>query len=676
MKLRNILYAFALSAGLTACTDTVQLGNAFLEKAPGGSVTADTIFGQAKYTRQYLASIYSRQYIGLTVGAKSGVLANNLSGWTGKMDALSDCWQLHYQSAMPYNYYYSGTLTAKDSPMFSFDKEFVWEVVRWSYLILENIDKVPDMEEAEKERIKGECYCLIATRYFDAFQNFGGLPLVKGSFSASESGINAPRATAEETVNFMVELLDKAIANDQLPWVYSGDDASTETGHWTKAGAMALKCRILAFAASPLFNSNEGYYGGSSEAEQQHLVWYGSYKEEYWQKLKTACDEFFAANQANGEPYKLVEATANGTNGAIRPEDYRLAYRKAYFLQDSPEVLHSVRMEGTKLVDAEFNWFYWLRIGRNAYNPTQEYVEMFPWADGTAFNWEKDSIAGKLDKMFLTGDTASNKKGTLVNVQLTRDPRLYESCVVNGLPKNLDWTTGDMSGDVFECWVSGYDAKQYSATEAGNAFATGYFIMKYGLGTCGTNSSGTGKIAPNAVGHRYQWVTLRLSDLYLLRAEANLQLGNYDAAISDIDKIRGRVGLKGLVASNPDKNYHNKQTLLDELLDERARELGFENSRWYDIVRYKMVDKLEKPLHGLLIHRLKLSNGEWVNDDTQFYGANAKKAPQPTHFSYTKFQLKNRARVWWNGFDKKWLLQPITQTEINKGYGLVQNPGW
>lgn len=666
MKLRNTLYAIILGTGLVACTDSVQLGNAFLEKAPGGSVTEDTVFRNAEYTRQYLASIYSRQYVGLTVGTKD-VIASNLSGWTGKMDALSDCWQLHWQSAMPYNYYYSGTLTAMKEPMFSFTEDYVWEAVRWSYLLLSRIDEVPGMDTDEKERIKAEAYCLIATRYFDAFQNFGGLPIVTRTYSASESDYNVPRATAEETVDFMVGLLDKAISNEHLPWAYT-DNASTETGHWTKAGAMALKCRILAFAASPLFNSNEGYYGGSSQAEQQHLVWYGSYKEEYWTKLKKACDDFFTALNANGH-YELVQA--NGT----RPEDYRLAFRKAYFLQNSPEVLHSVRFEGKKYNNSEFNWFYWLCINRNCYNPTQEYVEMFPWSDGTPFNWEKDSIAGKLDKMFLTGDTANNKRGYLTNVVLTRDPRLYETCVVNGLPKNLDWTSGSMSGDIFECWLNGNDAKTASNTESGN-FATGYFLMKYGLGTCETNCASSNSPSTDANGHRYQWVTLRLADMYLLRAEANIQLGNFSEAIKDINLIRARVGLRGLVESNQDKNFNDKQTLLAELLDERAREFGFENSRWYDIVRYKMVDKLEKPLHGLLIKRLKLNDeGTWVDDSTA-YKPYVKKYPQPTHFSYTKFKLKNRSRAWWNGFDRKWLLQPITQAEINKGYGLVQNPGW
>jgi len=33
--------------------------------------------------------------------------------------------------------------------------------------------------------------------------------------------------------------------------------------------------------------------------------------------------------------------------------------------------------------------------------------------------------------------------------------------------------------------------------------------------------------------------------------------------------------------------------------------------------------------------------------------------------------------VWWtNGFDPKWYLSPFPLSEVNKGYGLVQNPGW
>ena len=55
---------------------------------------------------------------------------------------------------------------------------------------------------------------------------------------------------------------------------------------------------------------------------------------------------------------------------------------------------------------------------------------MFPWADGTPFDWDKTAADGKLDQMFLTGTVA---KG---NITLTRDPRLYEEAIVNGQQRN------------------------------------------------------------------------------------------------------------------------------------------------------------------------------------------------------------------------------------------------
>ncbi len=663
--LRHTLALLLPALMLTACTDEVKFGNTFLEKAPGGSVTQDTIFGKAEYTRQFLTSIYSRQYFGLTIGTKD-TYQSSASGWTGKTEAITDCWQLYYNSARIYNQYYSGTMTASDKPAFPFTGEYVWECVRWCYLLLENIDRVPDMTEAEKNRLKAEAKCLMASRYFDTFVYYGGLPIVRNSFSASQSSYELPRATAEETVDFIVGLLDEAIATDDLPWAYTSSEAATEAGHWTKAGAMALKCRVLQFAASPLFNADKGYYGGSSEAEQQHYVWYGAYKSEYWTRLKSACEAFFAQLAQNGG-YELVQAA--GT----RPEDYRLAFRKSYFDEGSKEVLHSVRVTTKSVSGSDFNWFYWLRIGRNSYCPTQEYVEMFPWSDGTPFDWEATEQAGKLDQMFLVGDTAANNVGLLTNVRLTRDPRLYETCIVNGMQKSLNWTTGNMSGDTYENWVGGNDAAQNSVKQSGN-FATGYFIMKFALGPSDKTANN-----PDIAGHNFQWTMLRLSDVYLMYAEALLQTGDLAGAVKQIDVVRARVGMKGLVECNPEGNLTtDKEALLEELLRERACELGFENIRWMDLVRYKRADILGKQLHGLLIHRLKFDSATntWVNDDSKFKG-NEKKQAQPTHFSYERYPITNRERVWWTeGFDAKWFLSPFPVTELNKNYGLVQNPGW
>mgnify|MGYP000335637674 CR=1 FL=1 len=68
MKL-NIKYIIGVAAvatlGMVSCTDEIKFGNAFLEKAPGGTVTADEVFSNPEYTRNFLASIYSTQYYNL-----------------------------------------------------------------------------------------------------------------------------------------------------------------------------------------------------------------------------------------------------------------------------------------------------------------------------------------------------------------------------------------------------------------------------------------------------------------------------------------------------------------------------------------------------------------------------------------------------------------------------------
>ena len=46
----------------------------------------------------------------------------------------------------------------------------------------------------------------------------------------------------------------------------------------------------------------------------------------------------------------------------------------------------------------------------------------------------------------------------------------------------------------------------------------------------------------------------------------------------------------------------------------------------------------------------------------------------------TSFKFKVKAafpsRSWWTNWDTKWYLSPIPTVEINKDYGMTQNPGW
>lgn len=658
-------WMFAGAVGLTlasivstSCVDEIKFGNAFLEKAPGGDVTSDTVFNSAEYTRQFLTTLYSMQYYGLPYRNNSSddYPCESANQYVGKVDALTDCYVFTYLSGGIIGSYYRGTHSSNygiRSDKWSYLVNRVWEAVRYAYLLIENIDRVPGMDDAEKASIVAQAKCIIASRYFDTFRHYGGIPIITKAFTGTDANYEMPRASVEETVNFMIQLLDDAAK--VLPWTVA--NPTSEAGHWTKAAAMAMKCRILQFAASPLFNSAEPYYPGETS---NPAIWYGGYKAELWAQCLTACQEFFQEMSTKGG-YSLWQA--NGT----RPQDYRLAYRNGYKEMSSPEVLLSTRHITTDAFNSSYyNWHSWAdpidRGGgrgtiRRGYSPTHEYMLMFPWADGTPFDWDATVRDGKLDNMFTTGTV---KDG---DIALTRDPRMYEEVIVNGQPLSLDGGTGNMAGRSFEAWVGGTDALLEPNTQTGS-FTAGYGPIKYLMGN-------------DMLRDYVQWVAIRLSDVYLTYAEALCQTGSLTAAINQVDIVRARVGLGGLVACNPGKNLTtDKNALLEEILRERACELGLEDSRFFDLIRYKKADVFAKQLHGLRMYRLD-ANGKRIQTAWYGGGATEQAKPFPTQYDYEVYELSNPVRYWWtNGFDPKWYLSPFPLTEVNKGYGLVQNPGW
>lgn len=663
---------FAAGFASHSCTDPLKFGNAFLEKAPGGTVTADTVFTNAEYTRQFLAGIYNKQYYALPTNSTNNP-PQCLNYWKGMPEALSDNFQLFFQNTIVGNKYYTGALTSSidgknNGNIYPYLNEYIWQNVRNCYILLEKIDDVPGLDVAEKERMKDEARCLLANTYFVPFRFYGGLPIVTGTFQGNESEYNYPRASVEKTVDFMVGLLDEVISGGHLPWGYPGtSDAASETGRWTIGGAMALKCKILQFAASPLFNSDKPYWDGVYTMEDSSPAWYGNYDVARWQRFRKACEDFINKMNANPEVYHLVKPAGNTF------EDYRYAFRSSYLLQGSPEVIMSVRVHK----NAKGNDYGWVNLRTNArysYCPTQEYVEMFPWADGTPFDWDETAAAGKLDQMFVTGDRIPGKQ-MLQNRVYTRDPRLYETVAVNGALQTINWGNGKTSGANYELWLGGTTAGNKPVTQDSH-YATGYRYLKYYAGEA-------------YVGKFPHWVSLSVPEIYLGYAEALAQTGDLPTAIKYIDDVRARVGLGGLEECNPGKNLTtDKDALIKEILRERACEFAFQDSRYFDMIRYKLRADFEKTLHRLVIHRLVEKDGQWVVSDGQWYKKCFGKVTdpsdpdfyEPTHFSYEKLPITVGSRIWWDkergGFDPKWYLQPFPITELNKKYGLEQNPGW
>lgn len=622
----------------SSCVDQVKFGDSFLEKAPGVAVTQDTIFGKATYARAFLWDTYSKLYYGLPV------YWNTVEGKmnTGIFEMMSDCWHSHTDWNGINRKYYSGSYKAgdedsSDDTRFGYTKENCWEAIRAALLFVENVDRVPDMDDAEKKRLAAEAKVIVASRYFDLFRHFGGLPLIKETYDVQPS-YELPRATVEETVKYMVGLLDEAAATPQLPWDLGTDDTNWQ-GRFTKASAMGLKCKILLFAASPLFNDNVPYcMEPPQDAVVNHQVWYGAYKPELWDQCWQACVDFFTELQSKGY-YELTQATEATAQG------YRNAYNKAYFTRENnKELLISTHISRFGKFNSWDEWQYIFVKGDNGtvytggLTPTLEFMEMFPISNGEPFRLNAAT------NPFYT-DNDYNRP--------TRDPRLYETMLVNGTQ------FGDHAA---ELWIGGRDNINDTEKETGK-YATGFGCYKFY------------KEGVNSLKDKYlQWPYLRLAEMYLIYAEALLKSKNdLTGAIEQVNKVRARVGLGDLAACNPDKNLTtDADALLEEILRERACELGLEDVRLFDMTRYKREDLFRKQLHGLKIYR----NDGGGNTPWSGTTGNSSAYPKPTQFTYEAFPLVNPSRAWWSNFSPKWYLSAFPPSEVNKKYGLTQNPGW
>ena len=129
--------------------------------------------------------------------------------------------------------------------------------------------------------------------------------------------------------------------------------------------------------------------------------------------------------------------------------------------------------------------------------------------------------------------------------------------------------------------ISGTDASQMFAGKAGqqtgrllpSMTSTGYIIRKYSAFL----ADGSGGLDNNL-----KQPLLRSSDIYLLVAEAKIRLSGAGSGDAEINAVRERAGLGPLLGAG-----------MSELIHERRVELGGENVRWQDLLRWdkdKIID--------------------------------------------------------------------------------------
>jgi len=164
----------------------------------------------------------------------------------------------------------------------------------------------------------------------------------------------------------------------------------------------------------------------------------------------------------------------------------------------------------------------------------------------------------------------------------------------------------------------------------GDATKTGYYMRKFLDESVADANATCGKA---------HWILIRLGEVYLNYAEAQLKLNNAEEARSWINKIRARASMPDIPAG---------QLTWARYMNERRVELSFEEHRFWDVRRWKVAEVTEnEPVYGM-----KITDAGGV-------------------LTYTKYKWEDRV------FDKdKHYMFPIPASEREKNPNLSQNPGW
>ncbi len=578
-----IIIGFALFLVIQACTDPIQVGNKFLEDPPSiTDVNQDSIFSRADYANRFLTHAYRSLPYG--PGAVDGPYDKSELG-NDLLASITDMNRTFGTGGGTLEYYNpSGIPYSNNDTKYNYNNSGAWAGIRQAHIFLENVDEVPDMSDEEKAQRKGEARMIIALHYTDMFRHFGGLPWVDRSYGPNDD-FYLPRQTARATLDNIVEVIDQAI--QELPFVL--DNAAAESGRFSQASAMGLKCRLLLFGASPLFNNSQPYMQG--QAASQELVWYGGVDSQLWQQAADACKTMIDKAESTGAYY--LRDTGNP----------REDFQDAYYRRGSPEILISTRVEYRSPSGPAIGHYYRHILDQGGGATTHNYVQMFPMADGTPID---DSNSGYDPE----------------NPYENRDPRLYETVLVNG---------DEYQGRTAELWIGGRERPTVDHVST----ASGYRMRKFVLD------------GESAFGTIYHFPYLRLPEIYLSYAEALNEIngGPTSQAYEYVNRVRNRVGLDNLPTGL------SQQEFREAVLRERALEFGYEKVRWFDLVRWKRQEDMTKPVYGMDITQ---------NEDGSF--------------DYEQNELPRL--VWQNEWSPKWYLSAFPRDEILKNYGLVQNPGW
>lgn len=491
-----------------------------------------------------------------------------------------------------------------------------WRFIRACYILIENIDMVPDMDDTMKKYVKAEAKCLIAYRYMGMFYRYGGVPLVYKSYTSSDD-MTTGRSSVQEVLDLIVRLCDEAYADLPDSW-----DA-VNLGRLTKGVALAVKARALQYAARPLFNSATPYLDNGAA---NNLICFGNYDKERW---KQAIDANLAVIEwANANGYQLLN-TGGAGEGVPNPNAFD-DYATATSVAGNPEVLLPYKCD-------EYTQ------GIHTYMLFTMFVPDSHWDtddDGVLTNMLENYYAADGQDLDIPAVGEAARPGSdWVELIENIEPRAKADIKFCGFdsynnPGDQNWQevgwireSGNMAIDRADAWPGSLD-------QSAGCGAPVKFWYKAGTRTW------------------FELPLFRMSEFYLNLAEAYNEYDDSQNALKYLNYVHNRAGLPSITESG--------QTALRETIQrEFYIEFFFEGGKRYYNSKHWKRDDIDDGICGGQMRELQFS----FRAGTQ--------APN-TKDKIEWYWNANTFRSTWH---PRMFLEPFPQYEINKGY-IVQNPGY
>jgi len=671
--MKKYIAIFAALLALSACDSYFDID--FQDQA-----NLQEIFSKKNTTESYLAHLYS--YLPHDEDTHNG---------TGYVIPRSDEGLFGFLGYGPFNKLRSGDYnTAATGDVVQYN---VWKrmyvAIRQCTVFMDNVDLDREDTPTAKAAMKAEARFLRAYYYFCLFRQYGPV-IVWGDALAPESaeGEKLDRNTVDENVDFIVSELDKA-AQD-LPYEIKEIGANDSwTGRATKGAAMALKARVLLYAASPLYNGQDGgrltgIFSAKTNIDGKQI--FAAYDASKWEKAAQAAKDVIDLNR-----YSLCSSTAGSTD----LQKAASAYQNVFFDQWNSETIWGWWHLGIGHSNGGFaTWigatgsFMYCTIPDfpevttryrplQAYTPSLKMVDAYPMAESGRYpviGYQKSGRFNDLSKPLVDPLSGYSATGWEENYTqpldadwapafkahkstVGRDARYYSSIVPNGYYWPSDkikkrWTSYKSSSATVPVqklesaalnWV-GYACRRWY--KANTAFATG---------------------ADFTGAQRYVYPAFRLAEIYLSYAEACNEKADRDVdeAITYLDKVRSRSGLNSIRTAYSEINFDNadatttiagvtktnKEWLRWFILQERWCEFGMEAMRHYDMCRWLRAED-EYP------------SAPWtLNMASETYEGVYERVNNVMPMDNADFHYRD-------------YFYPIISTQLAEMVNFTQNPGW